>query len=121
MLAAGGGVGHCLLFCASSVTLICAPSTIPTSIVSPVYELEEERLAAMVVSSSSIRDMGNLDKIHQVDSDGSIASVDDKTSHAEYRVRRSRLIGMVNWWHVALTFYPRVYSVWNGCMYPYKS
>jgi hypothetical protein len=40
-----------------------------------------------------------------VDSDGSLAST-DTGDHAEYTVQRSRLIGMVNWWHVAMTFYP---------------
>jgi 3-ketoacyl-CoA synthase len=62
----------------------------------------------MVVSASSIRDMGNDEKLRHVDSDGSLASIDDPANHGEYRVRRSRLIGMVNWWHVAMTFYPHV-------------
>jgi len=60
-----------------------------------------------VISSSSIRDMRHDDRINldRVDSDGSLA--DSRSSHGEYKVRRSRLIGMVNWWHVAMTFYPR--------------
>lgn len=61
----------------------------------------------MVVSASSIRDMSTDEKLPRADSDGSLASIDDATNHAEYKVRRSRLIGMVNWWHVAMTFYPR--------------
>ena len=65
------------------------------------------RLKNMVVSASSIRDMSVDEKLRSVDSDGSLASVDDLMNHAEYKVRRSRLIGMVNWWHVAMTFYPR--------------
>ena len=63
-------------------------------------------LKNMVVSASSIRDMSVDGKLRNVDSDGSLASVDDLMNHAEYKVRRSRLIGMVNWWHVAMTFYP---------------
>lgn len=43
-----------------------------------------------------------------MDSDGSLAST-DTGDHAEYTVQRSRLIGMVNWWHVAMTFYPHVF------------
>lgn len=62
----------------------------------------------MVVSASSIRDMGKNDMLHNVDSDGSLASIDDSVNTGVYTVRRSRLIGMVNWWHVAMTFYPHV-------------
>ena len=65
------------------------------------------KLYNMVVSASSIRDMSTDEKLPRADSDGSLASIDDATNHAEYKVRRSRLIGMVNWWHVAMTFYPR--------------
>jgi hypothetical protein len=59
----------------------------------------------MVVSASSIRNMGDDGRLNRVDSDGSLAST-DTGDHAEYTVQRSRLIGMVNWWHVAMTFYP---------------
>jgi len=65
----------------------------------------------MVVSASSIRDMGNNGVLHNVDSDGSLASIDDPANNGVYTVRRSRLIGMVNWWHVAMTFYPCALSV----------
>lgn len=63
----------------------------------------------MVVSASSIRDMAvTAETIGGIDSDGSLASVDKPANHAKYTVRRSRLIGMVNWWHVAMTSYPHV-------------
>ena len=65
----------------------------------------------MVVSASSIRDMGNNGVLHNVDSDGSLASIDDSVNTGVYTVRRSRLIGMVNWWHVAMTFYPCAFGV----------
>lgn len=48
------------------------------------------------------------EKIKRVNSDGSLTSTDGPGDHAEYTVRRSRLIGMVNWWHVAMTFYPHI-------------
>jgi len=65
----------------------------------------------MVISSSSIRDMRHDESINldRVDSDGSLA--DSPSTHSEYKVRRSRLIGMVNWWHVAMTFYPHALLV----------
>mmetsp|Transcript_8683 Transcript_8683/g.35769 ORF Transcript_8683/g.35769 Transcript_8683/m.35769 type:complete len:86 (+) Transcript_8683:159-416(+) len=42
-----------------------------------------------------------------VDSETDMAGVERDAR--EYHVRRSRLIKMINWWHVGTTFYPHVF------------
>jgi len=51
---------------------------------------------------------GSVSSLRSVDSETDVAGMEDESSR-EYHVRRSRLIKMINWWHVLMTFLPHIF------------